>query len=77
MVETKLDKGKGFGLLRAIKYRKIHTWEKLTENKGYLWKLCLFRLILALSPPPVIKIVLPFLVGEREAPSQREIYALF
>lgn len=76
-METKLDKGKKFGLLGAVNCERINMWGKLMEDKGYLLKLCLFPLILVLSSPPVIKVILPSLVEERKTLSQREFIPCF
>lgn len=69
-----LDKGEGFRLLEAVNSGEVNIREKVVKDKDYLVRF--FNADLA-PPSPAIKVVLPFLVGERGTASRRETYALF
>lgn len=70
------DKGKGIWDLGVVKCWKANIWGKLTEDKGYLvrWSLC--RVISVPRPSPVIKVIDPFLVQETGASSQEKLALL-
>lgn len=61
--EKRKAEEKEFGFLGVVNGRKVNILEKVLQDKvGF----CLYRLILAPSPSPVIKVAPVFLVRGRE-----------
>ena len=75
-METQVDIGKGFGHLEVGTMRRYCTGER-NRREGLFSKVWLQTHLSATSSSSGKNSVLPFMVQEREIPSQREIYAPF